>query len=573
MTNILQILKNKITRIAFVGLSGVVAFGLLPDIAAANNDTKEDISRSQQEPFGEYLAGLHAAFNNDLHAAADYHEKALALDPENLMILKKSFAFFIADGRYDLALRAAHKHTDLHITDSMVQMFLFLEQVELKNYDAALLGLDNLGDAGVYGLFKPLFRAWILVKEGKNAEAEKIVTKLLEDKNFKDFKQFHGGLFYDYLGKTELAEKIYSEALIVSGAMSLRTIEAYGILLRRLGRVDDARQLYLNYLEAAPDNSGLQNALAELDKGIAAKTFINSEEDALAEIFYTAAMFLMQDNIHMSAVIYLRYAKYLKKDFYISDYLLGQIFETNKYYEGAVENYSLIPNSHYLYFDAQLQLVWILEKTDKVDEALDKLTKLSDQFPHKKEILGTLGDIYRIHGRFGEAASAYTKYIESIGEPQEKHWSIFYTRGIVYEQDNKWASAEADLKKSLELNPDQPQVMNYLAYSWVDKGINIEKARKMLERAVALRPYDGYIIDSLGWALYRIGDMPQAVEYLEKAVLLQTDDWAINDHLGDAYWAVGRKNEARFQWRHALSLKPDVDLIAEIKTKIKDGKN
>ena len=536
-----------------------------------NND-REDVKQIADQPYGEYLAGLHAASHHDIRAAADFHEKALMLDPDNQMILRKSFVIFIADARYDAALKVAHKLAALDISDSMVEMFLFLEHLKGGAHEAALASLDSMGNAGVYGLFKPLFQSWILLVQGKTELAEENIRKSLDNKGFVDFKKFHAGLFYDYLGKTQLAEEIYSQSLIVQGAMSRRTVEAYGILLRRLGREADARQLYQNYLEKLPNNVSLQQAMADLDDGEEARPYITSEKDAVAEIFHTAANFLMQDDIRLPAITYLRFAEYLKSDFYMADYMLAQIFEADKYYHGALESYGKIPSSHALYYRAKLRKAWIFEKMDRLDEAIEVMENLSRQFPEEREILASLGDINRMHSRFDAAEGAYSHYIDSIKTFKEAHWSIFYTRGIVFEQAKKWDLAEADFLKALELRPDQPQVLNYLAYSWVDMGINIDKAKKMLERAVELRPYDGYIIDSLGWALYRLGDMPKAVEYLEKAVLLQTDDWAINDHLGDAYWAVGRKIEARFQWRHALSLKPDEDLIAKIRAKIKDGK-
>ncbi|VAX02640.1 FIG140336: TPR domain protein [hydrothermal vent metagenome] len=571
MKNKRQILKRILSGVTPVLWVGMACFTVSFSAAFASNGTG-DIKQIPDQPYGEYLAGLHAAIHNDLRVAADFHEKALVLDPDNRMILRKSFTIFIADGRYDSALKVAHKLTEFDISNSMIQMFLFLEQLEAGNHDAALLNLENMGNAGVYGLFKPLFQSWVLLSQGKSEEAEDVVKALLEQKGFDDFKKFHAGLLYDFIGKTQLAKKFYSESLVIPGALSLRTVESYGILLRRLGRDQDARQLYENYIEKAPDNVRLRRALYDLENDIEARSFITSEKDAVAEIFYTAANFLMQDDIRMPAITYLRFANFLKDDFYIADYLLGQIFEADKFYDGAMESYGKIPFEHALYFRAKLQMAWVLEKMDRLDEAIEAMSNLSRQFPKEREIIGSLGDINRMNSRFDAAEKAYSRYIEGISVTQERHWSIFYTRGIVREQVKKWDLAEADFLKALELRPDQPQVLNYLAYSWVDMGINIDKAKVMLERAVELRPYDGYIVDSLGWAMYRLGDMPKAVEYLEKAVLLQTDDWAINDHLGDAYWAIGRKNEAKFQWRHALSLKPDEDLIAKIKIKIRDGK-
>jgi len=558
--------------VRMISLLVMAIISFAPSVTAfADGKGAPEVSQAGNLPFGEYLAGRHAAIHHDIRSAANFHEQALILDPDNELILRKSFGIFISDGRYDQALKSAHKLTSLNIEDSMVKMFLFLEKAKAKDFEGALVDLDKIGAAGVYSLFKPLFRAWVLVANGQAQEAEAVIETLLKTVGFKDFKQYHAGLIYDHLGKTELAEKMYSASLIVPGPVSLRAVEAYGGLLQRLDRKVDARQLYLNYLEKAPDNARLLRALQELDNNVLSASFINRETDGIAEIFHTAANFLMQDNIRLAATIYLRYANYLKADFALVDFMLGQVFESDKYYEGALDSYGRLGKNHPLYFRAQVQMAWTLEKMDRLEEAFAAMKKLSVEFSGNREIYATLGDIYRIHRRFDEAVLAYTKYIDSLTAITENHWSIFYTRGIVLEQSQQWQRAEADLLKALELRPDHPQVLNYLAYSWVDKGMNIEKARVMLEKAVELRPNDGFIRDSLGWALYRMGDMPKAVEHLERALQMQSDDWAINDHLGDAYWAVGRKYEAKFQWRHALSLKPDEDLIEKIKRKLEDG--
>ena len=170
-----------------------------------------------------------------------------------------------------------------------------------------------------------------------------------------------------------------------------------------------------------------------------------------------------------------------------------------------------------------------------------------------------------------EAVKAYDEAVKRIGALERRHWSLLYTRGIALERSKQWPRAEADFLAALEFEPEQPYVLNYLGYSWVDQGINLERAQKMIERAVELRPNDGYVVDSLGWVLYRLGKFAGAVRELERAVELRPEDPIINDHLGDAYWRVGRRQEARFQWRRSLSLEPEDDLLAVLRDKIKAG--
>jgi tetratricopeptide (TPR) repeat protein len=205
-----------------------------------------------------------------------------------------------------------------------------------------------------------------------------------------------------------------------------------------------------------------------------------------------------------------------------------------------------------------------------------QLEGLLQKRPDDPEVIIALGNVLRSRKKFPEAAEAYTKAIERIGTPDRSNWTLFYYRGSAYERAKEWAKAEADLKKALELVPDtQPsgkaQVLNYLAYSWVDNQQNIDEAFKMLKRAVELSPRDGMIIDSLGWAYYRLGHYDDAVRELEKAIELKPGDPVINDHLGDAYWKVGRHLEARFQWQHAKDSSPEPEDLPKIVRKLEQG--
>nr|WP_244439480.1 tetratricopeptide repeat protein [Azospirillum baldaniorum] len=179
--------------------------------------------------------------------------------------------------------------------------------------------------------------------------------------------------------------------------------------------------------------------------------------------------------------------------------------------------------------------------------------------------------MYRVAKRYGEAADSYSKALERIGTPEERHWAVLYARAMSYDKVDRWPDAERDLRAALALKPDEAFLLNYLGYSYVDRGLNLEEAKTMIEKAVALRPKDGYIVDSLGWALYRTGDFEGAVEKLERAVELKPTDATINDHLGDAYWRVGRRNEARFQWTRALRTAEEEPQKEDIRAKLDKG--
>jgi Flp pilus assembly protein TadD len=212
-----------------------------------------------------------------------------------------------------------------------------------------------------------------------------------------------------------------------------------------------------------------------------------------------------------------------------------------------------------------------LDSLDKTDEAKKELQKLIAERPSDTEAIISLGNVLRGRKQYGECADVYSKAIAAIPQPAKVNWIVFYFRGICLERAKQWDKAEADLKKALELYPDQPHVLNYLGYSWIDQGRNLDEGMRMIRRAVEQRPDDGYIVDSLGWAYYRIGNYVEAVKHLERAVELRPEDPTINDHLGDAYWRVGRNLEAQFQWQHARDLKPDPEDLPKIEQKLKAG--
>jgi Flp pilus assembly protein TadD len=230
-----------------------------------------------------------------------------------------------------------------------------------------------------------------------------------------------------------------------------------------------------------------------------------------------------------------------------------------------------VPLSSPLLRNAQIQLALNLDTLEMTDEAKASLEKLIVANPKDVEAIMALGNVLRGRKQFAECADVYTKGVDTIQKPEKSNWVIFYFRGICMERSKQWPKAEADLQKSLELFPDQPHVLNYLGYSWIDQGVHLDDGMKMIKRAVEQRADDGYIVDSLGWAYYRLGNMEEAVKHLERAVELKPEDPTINDHLGDAYWRVGRGLEARFQWSHARDLKPEPEDLTKIEQKLKTG--
>ena len=238
----------------------------------------------------------------------------------------------------------------------------------------------------------------------------------------------------------------------------------------------------------------------------------------------------------------------------------------------AIKVYERMPANSPLKRNAQIQLATNLDAADRSDEAIKILKGVTSEAPKDIEAIMALGNIERGRKKFGDCAGTYTQAIDANpGVTDKNTWVTYYYRGICEERSKQWSKAEADMRKALELQPEQPHVLNYLGYSWIDQGINLDEGMKMIKRAVDQRPDDGYIVDSLGWAYYRIGNYEDAVKNLERAIDLKPEDPTINDHLGDAYWRIGRTLEAKFQWAHARDLKPEAEELPKIEAKITNG--
>ena len=291
----------------------------------------------------------------------------------------------------------------------------------------------------------------------------------------------------------------------------------------------------------------------------------------MAEVFFNLAGTLAQGRSADLALIYGRFALRLRSDFPLAQVLLGGLLESLDRRAEALALYETVNPDSTLYWSARLRRAETLDDLSRTEEAIDQLRQMAAERNGRSDALIRLGDMLRSKKRFKEAVDTYSQAIGRIGDLDKNNWSLLYARGISYERSKQWAAAEADFLQALKLSPEQPFVLNYLGYSWVDQGIKLDRAKEMIERAVQLRPNDGYIVDSLGWVLYRLGDYRGAVAKLERAVILRPDDPTINDHLGDAYWRVGRALEARFQWRRALSLEPEKKDIPMIEKKLRRG--
>lgn len=526
-----------------------------------------------RSPLGGYLAGRLARRDLDGEAASKYFAQALIDDPDNPDILNSAFLALHNQGRMKEAMVLARRLVDVKPNAAVAGLALAIDSIMRGDFDDASQRLENLPLQGYNSLLVPLLSAWVSVEWGRFAEANTKIDGLDINRAFFAFRDFHRGLINELAGEDEVAERSYLAAHEIQSGGSYRTVTALGGFYERRGRPDDAIALYEEYLEINPDSVWFEQAMSRIEEGKTAKSLAHNVRDGAAEALFGVASALIQENASKVAIIYARLAVYLKPEFDAGNMLLGENLEIFEKYEEAIATFELIPHDSPLSWTARLKIANDLDEFGRTDKAIALLRRLAAERPERSDALITMGDLLRGQERWLESVTAYDKAFERIGTPERRHWRPLYARGISLERSRQWPRAEKDFLTALDLFPDQPFVLNYLGYSWVDEGINLVRALEMIERAVDLRPNDGFIIDSLGWAHYRLGNYDLAVNYLEQATELQPGDPTINDHLGDSLWRVGRRVEANFQWRRALTLgaEEDLDIIESIKNKLEHG--
>ena len=378
-------------------------------------------------------------------------------------------------------------------------------------------------------------------------------------------------LILDLAGQKKDAAKRFERAYKLDPT-ALRVVQSYGSFLSRQGKPAEALKVFAHVRRgAAAPSADRWRRSAELKAGKKLPPMVDTPQAGAAEVLYGLGAALGRRGGEDLGLVYLQLALYLAPSHPLALLSLADLYEAMKKPELAIKIYERVPLNSPLQRNAQIQLALDLDALDRTDEAKASLEKIIAANPGDLEAIMALGNVQRGRKQFAECGDVYSKGVDTLTKAEKANWVIFYFRGICYERSKQWPKAEADLKKSLELFPDQPHVLNYLGYSWVDQGINLDEGMRMIKRAVEQRADDGYIVDSLGWAYYRLGNYEEAVKHLERAVELKPEDPTINDHLGDAYWKVGRVLEARFQWSHARDLKPEPEELRQDRSQAEVG--
>jgi tetratricopeptide (TPR) repeat protein len=518
---------------------------------------------------GSYLSALVAEGDRETEAAAGFLGRALARDPNDPILIARTFATRLMDGDVGGGLPLARRLIQLERPTRFALMTLALDSMSTGDFaNAETLIAGDVTDNPISQVTNTLLLAWIKQGQGDTDGAIQTIEGLKGPEWYPIFAAYQAGLISALAGRTDQAVEYLRQAYEIDPSI-MRMAESYIAMLANAGQIDLAKQILTQEMAAAP-HPILSELSASINAGEIPPVPVASPAEGAAEVLYTLGSAIGADAEDLSTV-YLSLSLFADPDNDYTAFALAELMQNMQRFERSAAAFGAVPPTSPFHSAAQIRRALSLDAMDETDLAVAELKALADANPEDTTASITLADILSGRERFAEASEYYTRAIDQIETPETSDWILYYRRGITYERTDRWELGEADFFKALELFPDQPQVLNYLGYTWADKGINLDQALGMIQKAVDLRPNDGYIVDSLGWAHYMLGNYEEAVIHLERAVSLSPEDAILNDHLGDAYWRVGRTREAVFQWTHARDLGAEGDILALIVDKIANG--
>ena len=559
-------------RVKRLTLLSAVSLLILPLAASAQtNRAPAPPSTAAITLSGRYLAARVAEQDHDYENGAAQLDPALVQNPNDPDLVYAAFRMRLYAGRFDAAVLLAPTVLQAKAGDGFANLVLAVQQIKKGDYRGAEAQLGRIGSENQLGPLKDYVLAWLKAGEKDYSAARALLSKL---KPAAGERAQSPALVIDaqideMAGDRAAAETKYRRALELDPS-GLRIVVSVTEGLRRLGKSADAQALLKAYADKYGDSVVLDGLLAPN------QPMPKPPNPALgiADIMFDIGGILSADPRNLRtdlALIFGQLAVELNPGHDFAWLMISGIYEQFQVLPSEVKALGKIGPTSPLYWQARLRIATLEAQQDRFDKAVTQLKALIAEKTDRIDAALTLADLMRGKERFADAVSAYDTAVSRLKKPDERYWPIYFGRGISQERVKQWPKAEADMKKALELSPDQPYVLNYLGYSWIDQGINLDEGMKMLKRATELRPDDGAVTDSVGWAYYRLGQFNDAVEWLERASEQKGDDATVVEHLGDAYWHVGRKREARFEWERALNQKPEKDRISVLKDKLANG--
>lgn len=551
-------------------LIGLAAISFLVASAVVYISQRVEEFIVEQGSAGAFLAARQASRLNDSRAAGDYWQMALASRPENQELLTSAMQANVLAGDMSAALDLARRLVAVRPNSQQGHILLAGHAFKQGQYDTALAHIRDMPVGPLAGLLGPNMELWIAKAQNDETLGASAIKRMSRASAFAAVPLVQAAHVLELNGNIDAARAHYLDAVKAGAARYLHFILAYGGFLERHGEPDKARKLYAFYQAGHIEHPHVSAAQARLDSD--EKPALEDRPQAGLALAFAAIGEAMEAEERFDLALgYYRLANYLDEDNHLVGFSLGLMLSERGRVLEAAEQFDRLPETALLYREAQIQRAQALFEADANEAAIAVLSKQLKRSPEDRDVLVSLGDLYRADKRFAEAENMYDRAVGLIEEDTPRDWHLYFVRGMMRERLDNWDMAESDLQRARKLSGDEPHVLNYLGYSWIDQGLYLEEGLKIIREAVKKQPKNGAFVDSLGWAHYRLGNYEKALNVLEQASLLEPTDPVITDHLGDALWRMGREVEARYQWRKALAFDPTDEERAKIEEKLLKG--
>lgn len=557
---------------------GSVAGAATPEAKPAEEKAVTFEARDVKSFAGAFLAARTADVDHDYTTAIPLYRKALDFEPANVEIRERLMISLLLNGDFADGLKEAEALKGDAAVERVTKIVRGLEALRTGKYDSAKKILAYEGPNDLDRLTHLLLAGWADVGAGKGKRAISSISGLKGPAWFKVFTDYHLGAMAIVTGDIQTARQYLNKAVTNNDAVATAP-DTFMRAVMALARLEASAGNKQKALDAISVGDGMISNYAPLkalrqsiEKGEKPVQQITTAAEGAAGVLFSIGGALNRQGAEDMVALYLQISHALDDKSADTLIMLGGIAEKLEQPQRAIAFYEQVPEDSPMRRISELQLGITLSDTGKLEEAKQHLKELISSDPADIRSYIAYGSVLSEAKDYKVMAENYDKAVEVIGPvPRQGDWSVFFQRGIAYERLKDWPKAEPNFRKALELNPNQAQVLNYLGYSLVDMNLNLDEGLKMIQAAVDARPDDGYIVDSLGWAYYRLGRFDDAVTELEKAIQLRAGDATINDHLGDAYWRVGRKLEAVYQWNRTLVSEGEDVNREQVKEKIENG--
>lgn len=531
-----------------------------------------DYSTPEGQLFGEYLAGTYANEIEDADARSNYYSKAYSRLQDDALLGRRAVTAALQSGDLDLAHMQARKVLSYDSSEPMSRVLLGTKAFAAGNYRKTAEYLKASSNDPSMAMIMELLQGWSYAAQGNYDEAEALFDGLESWAYFQFMGKLQLGKLYALQGKTDEAVELFNEVNAL-GISPTETAMAQARTLAAVGRTDEALK---GLMELSDLNGGLETgpiawAISELEAGRDLGELLTPKQEAARALIEPAFGFFLRNQARDVAEVYIRLARSIDPDNEKGKIWLAGLLEQLDREDEAEALYKTVNKSSPYGVQSDLSLATLYLRRDDDDEALSILEKSYARNPINAT-RETLGRVRIFRENYEEALPVYDSLLASLSEEDLKaDVEPLYFRAICYERLDQWDKSVVDFRRVLEIDPDNADALNYLGYTWVDRGENLKEAFDMIRKAVELEPDSGAITDSLGWAHYKLGEYDDAKTHLEKAVVLTPSSATIVDHLGDVYWKLGRYREAGYQWERALDFDPTEEEESNIRIKLDGG--